>query len=188
MDSESIQKKDLRIFKVSENEIEIINTQTGKIISYDIDKLRTPYKYKRRGRMLYCNTFKLVLDKLTNTEAKLIMSIANEYIDLNNIMTVSFSKATPKFDASRRSKFKKKLLENQIIEKIDNKIILNPYVFIPSGDKNIHNSIYLTQHIWDYLFIDKDKEYDDEVVSHVYTVFGDIYDIINPQSTKKGTQ
>ena len=49
--------------------------------------------------------------------------------------------------------------------------MLNPFIFVPRGDKNIPNSQHLTQRVWKYLFEDANLG-SDEVVAHAERLFG----------------
>ena len=79
---------------------------------------------------------------------------------------------TPKISKVARSRFKKKLIVNDILIEYGSKkrLMLNPFIFLPTGDKNIENSQYMDQLAWKYLTIDKDI-YSSDIEEYVHWLF-----------------
>jgi len=155
-----IQEKDLK--KVEYNQ------DTGEIFNY-VGPLKTKKKYAIGGKMGYIGSLEKLLSILTNKELQLILKIFREDCNENNLLNKKFKDVTPSFDTSRRSKYKKKLISNMIIQEHRGRIMLNPFIFKPTSIK--HNYQYLTQGLWKYLFEDKD-DVEDEVKFHEDDVFG----------------
>ncbi len=144
------------------------NQNTGEILNYK-DEPKTPKQYAIGGKMGYVGNLERLLDVFTNNEMKIILNMFREHCDENNLLVSKFKDITPKMDPSRRSKFKRKLIENMIIQEHQNRIMMNPYIFRPTSTK--HNYQHLTQRLWKYLFVDKDTG-SDEVRFHEDDVFG----------------
>lgn len=150
--------------------ITCLNLETGETLETNV-KLSNN-KFKQRGHTMYNYGIDYMLDRFTNSEIKKAISMFDtKFVDYNNILTVKFSQILPYMDSSDRSKLKKKLIENMVIQEHNKLIMLNPYIFIPRGDKNIQNSQYLTQRVWKYLFEDCNIGSDD-VVRHAEHMFG----------------
>ncbi len=145
----------------------IYNKKTGLFNIKDLPK--TPKKHSIGGKMGYIGSINVLLDLLTKNEFKMLLSWFSDNCDGNNLLTSSFKDLTPKMHKVNRSKFKKKLIENNIIHEYRNRIMLNPYIFKPTSTK--HNYAYLTQRLWTYLFENKDNV-TDEIIFHEDDVFG----------------
>ena len=168
-DNEIISDTDLQE-PYSNNEIALVNLATGE--TFDTKIKQQDNKFRQRGYTMYNTGIVGLLQKLTNSESIiLIQSFNATFIDYNNIYTKTFSKVFSTLDKSTRSRLKKKLLENEIIFEHNGKYMLNPYMFIPRGDKNVHNSIYLTQQVWKYLVGESNSRADD-VLKHFRNMFG----------------
>lgn len=150
--------------------ISILNLESGEI--YDTDIKMRDDRFARQGFKTYNTGVLQLIDVLTKNEIKLLIDVFSDIklVDRNNMLLVSFLQITRDMLKSTRSTFKKKLTENNIINDYNNKIMLNPYIFMPRGDKNYKNSIYLIQQSWTYLFEDKDR-YFEEVIKYVEMIF-----------------
>jgi hypothetical protein len=147
-----------------------VNLITGEVVDLGLKSANT--KFIQRGHKMYNYGLEYMLDRFTNTEIKHILSIFDtSFIDYNNLIFVKFSKIFEHMDSSHRSKLKRKLIDNMVIQEHNKKIMLNPYIFVPRGDKNVLNSQHLTQKVWKYLFEDATIG-TDEVVRHVEHMFG----------------
>ena len=113
-----------------------------------------------------------LVDKLTKNEFKLVLGMYDKQtINRYNVLTKPFKYFTPDMADSTRSRFKRKLIEEGIIGVYGKHIMLNPYIFISKGDKNIRNCVYLTQQVWKYMFMDVDAG-NDAVNVHAEHIFG----------------
>ena len=152
------------------NSITLLDLNTGETV--DLTGTLPNTKFAQRGHKMYNYGIVYMLDKFTNTEIKRTISLfATEYIDYNNILTCKISKPLADMDPSHRSKLKRKLIDHKVIQEYNGKVMVNPYIFVPRGDKNIHNSQYLTQRVWKYLFEDANIG-SDEVIKHAELLFG----------------
>ena len=155
--------------------ISVSNLETGEVFNTDI-KL-TNSKFAQKGHKMYNYGVDYLLDNFTNTEVKRAISMFDSStVDYCNLLTVKFSKLFPTMDASHRSKFKRKLLDKNVLAEYNKKLMLNPVIFLPRGDKNIRNCQHLTQRVWKYLFEDCTAVSDD-VVSHAEYMFGDLQSV-----------
>lgn len=161
-----------------------------KTVITDLEK--RVVKNEESGYKMYNDGVIKLFTALTKAEALRAVSFYDsDTIDKFNILNMKFVKYTEDMDKSDRSKFKKKLIENDIMHEFNGKIMLNPYMFLPKGDKNVLNCNYLTQKVWNYLFIDCDSK-SDEIEKHVETMFGKnalhSSDYIKVGSKKYGTE
>lgn len=154
----------------SESRIALFSLDTGEIGEI---KGRLPdNKFIARGHKLYSNRLLDMVEFLTKDEMKQTISLFdNEHIDCNNICTDSFLRITKDMSKEARSRLKRKLIDNMILQEYMGKIMLNPYIFIPRGDLNVRNSKHLTQRVWRWLFQDKDAV-SDEIAKHTERLFG----------------
>ena len=150
--------------------ITLTNLNSGEVFPTDLKLANT--KFLQRGHKMYNQGIDYLLDRFTNTEIKLAISIFDsKYIDYHNLLICKFSQILPNMDPSHRSKLKRKLINNQVLQEHNKKLMLNPYIFIPRGDKNIVNSQNLTQRVWKYLFEDMNTG-TEEVIAHAEHMFG----------------
>ena len=155
---------------MSSKNIALTNLETGEV--FDTKLKLNDTKFATRGYKMYNDGVIKLFTVLTKAEALRAVSFYDsDTIDKFNILNMKFVKYTEDMDKSDRSKFKKKLIENDIMHEFNGKIMLNPYMFLPKGDKNVLNCNYLTQKVWNYLFIDCDSK-SDEIEKHVETMFG----------------
>jgi len=150
--------------------ISILNLESGEVFNTDI-KMRDD-RFARKGFKIYNTGLLHLLDVLTKGEIKLIINIFDDIkkINRNNILIVDFLDITPNMANSMRSRFKKKLIENNIFNTYNNKLMINPYIFIPRGDKNYKNSVYFIQQSWTYLFENKDR-YSEDIIKYINMMF-----------------
>lgn len=127
-------------------------------------------KFLRRGHKMYNNGVLGLVDILTKEEIKRTINIF-DFLDYNNILVGSFLNATKDMSKAARSRYKSKLLENKIMQEYNNKLMFNPFTFVPKGDKNIPNSQYLTQRVWEYMFIDINIS-SESIIEHAERLFG----------------
>ena len=156
---------------MSTNRVTITNLESGEIF---------PTKYKihddkfaRRGHKLYNDGMISLIRSLTKDEMIRVIGMFNATnVDYNNLLLKPFNAVTTNMAKSARSRFKHKLLDNNIVF-IHNKILmLNPFIFLPRGDKNMKNSINLAQRVWTYVTEDVDTGSTD-VVDYCKHMFGD---------------
>lgn len=153
----------------------LINKASGEI--KDIGDYESPkqkdIRFIKGGHKMYNNGILGIIDMLTKDEIKRIITMFDaKTLDYYNILTNPFHKITSDMSKSARSRFKHKLLDSFTIAEFNGKIMLNPNLFIPRGDKNIKDCKFLTQRAWDYLFTDCDKGGED-VESHIELIFGE---------------
>ena len=119
-------------------------------------------RFSVRGSKMYVKAFEDVVDVLSKSELKMLLRIMDDTDSINrfNVIVVPFDKVTPDIDRTKRSKFKRKLLDNGIMQEYKGKLIISPFILLPRGSKDVRNSQYLTQRAWVYLFVDKDKYVD----------------------------
>jgi len=121
---------------------------------------------------MYNNGVLSLLDVLTNKEIKTLIGMYDsKTIGYGNIFTMPFHKLTEGMDKSIRSRYKKKLVDNNIILQYRGKIMLNPFTFLPKIDKNVQNYGYRVQQMWKYLTEDQDI-FDSEMGELIDHVFG----------------
>ena len=156
---------------MSTKSISISNLETGEV--FDTNIRLNDDKFMARGYKMYNDGVIRLFTALTKTEAiKAIELFDEKTVDRFNILVGKFSDYTSEMHKTDRSKFKKKLIDNEIIQEFNKKIMLNPYIFIPKGDKNLKNSNYLTQRVWNYLFLDCDGK-SEEIERHAKLMFGE---------------
>ena len=168
-DNESITEHNLDVAYQNKG-IALLNLETGE--TFDTKLKLSDDRFRQRGHIMYNNGIIGLLQKLTNTEAiTLIGSFNADNRDYNNIYTKTFAKVFKDMDKSNRHRFKAKLVNNEIIFEVNGKYMLNPYIFIPRGDRNVKNSIYLTQNVWRVLVGDSNN-YSDDIIKHMTMMFG----------------
>jgi hypothetical protein len=125
-----------------------------------------------RGAKMYIGSFEDLIDQFSKREIKMIMQLLKDTkkYDRFNVLTVSFRDLFDGMDRTNKSKFKRKLLEHKVIAEYNGKYMINPYILLPKGTKDIRNSQYWIQRVWMYLFVDKDKWLDgiDDMVEVVF--------------------
>ena len=154
---------------IQENELNELeyNQDNGVFNTQDIKK--TPKKWVIGGKMGYIGSIDKLLDLLSKKEMKFILDWFANHSNGNNLLTSTFTKLTSNMNRSSRSRFKKKLSDNMIIQEYRGQIMLNPFIFKPTSTS--HNYAHLTQQLWKYLFMDKDTG-SDEVRFHEDDVYG----------------
>ena len=156
---------------MSTKSISITNLETGEV--FDTDLSLADNKFMIRGYKMYNDGVIRLFTALTKAEAIRAIELFDEKtVDRFNILVGKFSDYTSDMHKTDRSKFKKKLIDSEIIQEFNKKIMLNPYIFIPKGDKNLKNSNYLTQRVWNYLFLDCNAK-SEEIEKHAKLMFGE---------------
>lgn len=152
------------------NSVAVGNFETGEMLETNLKLPDT--KFGIRGHKMYNNGVLMLIDVLTKAEmAQTIELFDSKSIDYNNLLVAPFHKLTKDFSKAARSRYKRKLLDNSIAAMNGKQMMLNPYIFIPRGDKNIQNSKHLTQRVWKYMFEDADAAGED-VIRHAEHMFG----------------
>ena len=132
----------------------------------------TPARFMIKGRKMYIWKIEDMLDVLSKEEFKTILKIYddNSLTSRGNVLLVPFRKATEHMSKVMRSRFKRKLLTNGLAIEYENRIMLNPYIFVPRNDKNIENFQHLVQRTYKYLSEDKDLYFDgiDDFVKEIF--------------------
>jgi hypothetical protein len=104
-----------------------------------------------------------IIDNLTKEELKTLLKIFSKFDSIMtkaNILKVPFKEVTPEMKTVARSRFKKKLIELNIMQEYRGKLWFSPLLLEPLEDKNINNFKHYCQQAWIYLFVDKDKYID----------------------------
>jgi hypothetical protein len=114
-----------------------------------------------------------MIDKLTKEEMKAFIAITSKFTSIMNkanVLKVPFKDVTPKMKPVARSRFKKKLIELEIINEYKGKLWISPFVLDPLDDKNIINFKHHVQQTWIYLFHDKDRKFDgiDDFIEDIF--------------------
>lgn len=149
---------------IDEKIISVTNLETGEV--FDTNLKLHDNKFQIRGHKMYNSGIIGLIDVLTKEECKLIInSFDSDNVDYCNIYIKPFSEITIEMDKASRSRLKKKLIENRIMLDYNKKLMLNPYTFIPRGDKNIFNCNYLTQQVWKYL-VEDCNNYSEQMEKH----------------------
>jgi hypothetical protein len=165
---DNIMIQDNNLDNVEDNNEVKYNLNTGVFDTQDIK--RTKKKYTIGGKMGYIGSISKLLDILSKKEMKMIIEMFQNHTDGNNLLTSLFADLTSEMDKSTRSRFKKKLIDKLIMSpEYRGRYMLNPYIFKPTSTK--HNYQHLTQKLWTFLFVNKDK-LNDEVVFHEDDVYG----------------
>ncbi len=129
-------------------------------------------RFMIKGRKMYIWKIEDMLDVLSKEEFKTILKIYddNRLTSRGNVLLVPFNKATLEMKTVARSRFKKKLLTNGLAIEYENRIMLNPYIFVPRNDKNIENFQHLVQRTYKYLSEDKDLYFEgiDDFVKEIF--------------------
>jgi len=153
--------------------IEKIATTISTIQYKDINVTVSDNRFPTQGQKMYDTGLVKLLKVLSNTEVLRLVQMheTTAIVGKHNLLQIPFKDATPDMNPSTRSKLKKKLIEVGVIHEFGkNKIMLNPYMFLPRKDKNIQNSQYMTQRLWKYIVEDADSyvdglnEFQDEIL------------------------
>ncbi len=140
--------------------ITVANLDTGETTENRVEiKQGGDDRFAVRGQKMYDVGLIKLLKTLSNNEIIRVVGMheVTAIVGKCNILQKPFKDVTPDMNSSTRSKFKKKLIENEIIHEFGKgKIMLNPFMFLPRKDKNIKNSQYLTQQLWKYAVEDCD--------------------------------
>ena len=160
---------------MSDRSVSVLNLESGEVL--DTDLKFNDNKYIIRGYKMYNKGIEYLIKILTKDELLAVINIFNsDTIDYNNLLIGPFHKLTPQLSKSARSKLKKKLMDENVLgQYLDKRLMLNPFIFIPRGDANVHNSKHLTQRVWKYLFEDLTST-NDAVLKHVEHMFGKLPD------------
>lgn len=158
---------------MNSSSIAIVDLNSGETVS--LTGVMPNTKFLQRGYKMYNNGVISLIEVLTKDEIKRTIALFdNTCIDYNNILIKPFLQLTSDMSKAARSRFKHKLIEHNILQEYNGKFMLNPYIFVPRGDKNIPNSQNLTQRVWKYLFTDIGA-YSDEVEAHATLLFGTLH-------------
>lgn len=150
--------------------IAVTNLESGEVYNTDLKQPNT--KFGIRGHKMYNNGVLMLIDVLTKSEMTQTITLFDaKSVDYHNLLVSPFHKLTANMSKAARSRYKRKLLDNAVIAINGKRIMLNPYIFIPRGDKNIVNSIHLTQRVWKYMFEDANSSGED-VITHAEYMFG----------------
>lgn len=150
--------------------LSITNLNTGEIIG-DLKQTQCDNRFIVRGLKMYATGIDYLIENLTKKELQTVNAMFDaKKMDRFNCLTINFREATLSYDKSDRSKYKKKLIELRIILDYNKKIMLNPFIFQPIGDKNVINCNYLTQQVWKYL-VEDCNNYSDEIEKHLSLIF-----------------
>ena len=160
--------------------ITVTNLNCGEVIETELElKFGGDNRFMAQGQKAYTTGMLELLEVLQASEIKRMVSMHNttKVIGKCNIFQMSFREATLDMSPNTRSRLKKKLIEGKVIHEFGkDKIMLNPYIFLPRKDKNIHNSQYMTQILWKHTVEDKDcyvdglEEFQDEILPNTRTV------------------
>ncbi len=151
--------------------ITALNLNTGELMPTGF-KLQDD-RFAQRGYKMYNIGIEFLVQNLSKKELLVTLSLyGSDTIDYHNLLIKPFSKLTKELDTATRSRLKKKLLELGVIGEYEGKIMLNPFMFLPKGDKNIKNSQSLTQRTWKYLFQDMNAvdEGLEAYIRHVFNI------------------
>jgi len=150
--------------------ISLLNLSSGEV--YDTGLKHSDNRFMQRGDKMYAHGIEKLVDVLSKGEFKIVLNMFDSStVDYYNRLMVPFKNVTPGMATSNRSKLKKKLIENGFMLEYKGKLMLNPYVFIPRGDKNIRNCNWLTQRAWKYLVEDCNTT-SEEIEEHAEMLFG----------------
>lgn len=150
--------------------ISLTNLETGEIHSTNMKF--SDDKFMRKGAKMYVDSLKGLVDLLTKDEFKTLLDLfSTDNVDYCNVLIKPFKDVTSNMHTSNRSKFKKKLIENGVLFEYQNKLMINPFLFIPRGDRNIKNCNWLTQKVWTYLVEDCSAKVDN-IEEHIEHIFG----------------
>lgn len=154
--------------------ITVANLETGETRDHEIEiKQGGDNRFPTQGQKMYDTGLVKLLKVLSNTEILRLVQMheTTAIVGKHNLLQIPFKDATPDMNPSTRSKLKKKLVEVGVIYEFGkNKIMLNPYMFLPRKDKNIQNSQFMTQRLWKYIVEDADSyvdglnEFQDEIL------------------------
>ena len=152
------------------NSIALSNLESGEVFNTDLKLHNTRFGIK--GHKMYNNGVLMLIDVLTKSEMSQTINLFEaKSVDYHNLLLLPFHKLTSGMSKAARSRYKRKLIDNDVIAICGKRVMLNPFIFIPRGDKNIKNSIYLTQRVWKYMFEDANSAGED-VTAHAEHMFG----------------
>lgn len=156
---------------MDDNSIALTVLKTGEM--YDTGIKQNDTKFIVKGRKMYNNGIEHLVDVLTKRELKVVLALCKgaKTIDRFNILTQPFRAYTTGWDPSDRSKLKRKLLQESILGAYGGKLMVNPFVFVPNGTKDITNCNHLTQQVWKYVFEDCDIG-SPSIIEHAEHIFG----------------
>ena len=144
--------------------ITVANLETGETSDHPVElKQAGDTRFPTQGQKMYDTGLVKLLKVLSNSEILRLVQMheATAVVGKHNILQIPFRAATPDMNPSTRSKLKRKLVEEGVIHEFSKtQIMLNPYMFLPRKDKNIHNSQYMTQRLWKYVVEDSDSYID----------------------------
>jgi len=156
--------------------IAVTTLNTGEVSEAKVQLSRKHSKYPIQGHKMYTKGILELIDVVSKVELKRIIEwhANSNIIGKHNILLVKFKDLTKDMTTVARSKFKRKLLDNEIIVEYGShkRLMLNPYAFLPRNDKNVDDSQHMDQLVWKYLVLDKDT-YDPNLSSHIKTIFED---------------
>jgi hypothetical protein len=121
------------------------------------------YKFKHtiKSRRAYMIGFTdEIVDALTKDELKTLLGIFRKFksgMNKANVLRVPFKDITPNMTPVARSRFKKKLIEANVMQEYKGKLWISPLILEPLDDKNIPNFKHWCQQAWIYLFIDEGR-------------------------------
>ena len=152
------------------NSLALIDLKTGETQS--VNGIMPNTKFLQRGHKMYNTGVLGLIELLTKEEIKrTILLFDSSVIDYNNVLMKSFLELTNGMSKAARSRYKYKLIDNKVMQECNGKLMLNPFIFVPRGDRNVNNSQHLTQRVWKYLFEDANLG-SDEVIAHAERLFG----------------
>ena len=153
------------------NILAVVNLSTGEVHG-DLKEKQKDNRFIRRGFKMYNQGIESIIENFTKGESlKIIRMFDSERVNRFNILNLPFKDYTEDMHTTDRSKFKKKLIENGVICEHNKLMMLNPYMFVPRGTKDIINCNYLTQQVWTYLFEDLNKD-NEAIINHAKIIFG----------------
>lgn len=153
------------------NILAVVNLSTGEVHG-DLKEKQKDNRFIRRGFKMYNQGIESIIENFTKGESlKIIRMFDSERVNRFNILNLPFKDYTEDMHTTDRSKFKKKLIDNGVICEHNKLMMLNPYMFVPRGTKDIINCNYLTQQVWTYLFEDLNKD-NELIINHAKLIFG----------------
>ena len=134
--------------------IAIVDLKTGEMSEQRLEIAQGGNnRFPQKGQKMYDTGLVKLLETMTNKEITRLVKMHEDskIIGKHNLFQIPFKDATSDMGLAVRSRFKSKLIENDVIFEFGkNQIMLNPFMFLPREDKNIKNSQYLTQQLWKY--------------------------------------
>lgn len=152
------------------NSIALVDLETGETKA--LNGVMPNTKFLQRGHKMYNTGVLGLVEIFTKEELKrTILLFDSNIVSYDNILMKPFLELCSDMSKAARSRFKRKLIDNHVLQECNGKLMLNPFIFVPRGDKNIPNSQHLTQRVWKYLFEDANVG-SDEVINHAERLFG----------------